>query len=125
MNPNTEEQTGEVIPATEDGVMIRPALETLAKLRGGALMDNLSIALNEVVAAVRDCESGKGGHVNLKIKIEPVKKFPGAVSLQAIVDTKCPVDPPQSDLMFYDDDGNLHTKNPRQRDIFEGGPKSA
>lgn len=86
-------------------------------------MDLLSVELNRVVNGVKDSESGKGGSVTLTLKIEPVKKFPNAVSIQALISGKAPEDPPSSDLLFYDDDGNLHTRNPNQRDIFEDGPK--
>ena len=107
--------------ATEDGVAIRPALEVLSRLRGGQVMDLLSIELNRVVQGIRMSETGKGGSVTLALKIEPVKKFPNAVSIQAVIVGKAPEDPPQSDLLFHDEDGNLHTRNPSQRDIFEDG----
>lgn len=111
------------LPATEDGVVIRPALEVLAQLRAGQVMDQLSVELNRVVAGVRDCKTGKAGEVLLKIKIAPLKQHHNAVSLQAQVIGKAPEDPPELDLMFYDDDGNLHTRNPNQRDIFDDGPQ--
>lgn len=107
--------------ATEDGVAIRPALELLSRLRGGALMDMLAVEINRVVRGVRACESGKGGIVTLTLKIEPVKKVMNGVYIQAIVSGKAPEDPPQTDLMFHDEDGNLHTRNPEQRDMFEEG----
>ena len=110
------------IIANEDGVMIRPALEVLSRLRRGQVMDLLSVELNRVVNGVKDCQSGKGGTVTLILKVDPVKKQQNAVFIQATVKGKAPEDPPESDLMFYDDDGNLHTRNPNQQDIFENGP---
>lgn len=107
-----------------DGVEVRPALEVLSQLRRGQVMDLLSIELNRVVNGVRECEAGKGGTVTLKLKIDPIKKANNAVSIQAVVTGKAPEDPPESDLMFYDEDGNLHNRNPNQRDIFEAGPAS-
>lgn len=109
--------------ADENGVEIRPALEVLSRLRQGQVMDLLSIELNRVVKGVRDSSTGKGGTVTLTLKLEPIKKAQNAVSIQAVITGKAPEDPPESDLLFYDDDGNLHTRNPNQRDIFEGGPK--
>lgn len=110
------------ILSNEDGVMIRPALEVLSRLRRGQVMDLLSIELNRVVNGVKDCQSGKGGTVTLTLKVDPVKKQQNAVFIQAAVKGKAPEDPPESDLLFYDDDGNLHTRNPNQSDIFENGP---
>ena len=101
---------------------VRPALEVLGRLRQGQVMDLLSIELNRVVNGVKDCSTGKGGSVTLTLKVEPVKKQSNAVFIQAAVLGKAPEDPPESDLLFYDDDGNLFTRNPNQRDIFEDGP---
>lgn len=109
--------------ADEHGVEIRPALEVLSRLRGGTVMDLLSLELNRVVNGVKDSSTGKGGTVTLTLKIEPVKKLLNAVSIQAVIAGKAPEDPPESDLLFYDDDGNLHTRNPKQSDIFDEGPR--
>ena len=104
---------------------LRPALEVLSRLRRGSVMDLLSVEINRVVLGVKDCTTGKGGQVTLTLKIEPVKKATAnnAVFIQAAVAGKAPEDPPDSDLLFYDDDGNLHTRDPNQRDIFEDGPQ--
>lgn len=109
-------------PATEDGVLIRPALEVLGRLRRGQVMDLMSVELNRVVNGVKDCQTGKGGKVTLTLKIDPVKKQQNAVFIQADIKGVAPEDPPESDLLFYDDDGNLHTRNPNQKDIFDDGP---
>lgn len=124
-NKNAETVHDERPPlADENGVAIRPALEVLGRLRRGQVMDLLSIELNRVVTGVKDCQSGKGGTVTLTLKIDPVKKAHNAVCIQANVVGKAPEDPPESDLLFYDADGNLHTKNPNQKDIFEDGPQA-
>lgn len=109
-------------PVTEDGVPIRPALEVLSRLRRGQVMDLLSIELNRVVTGVKDSSSGKGGTVTLTLRIEPLKKQRNAVLIQANIVGKAPEDPPESDLLFYDQDGNLHTRDPNQHDIFDDGP---
>ena len=116
-------ETGEIIPS-DLPPQIRPALAVLSRLRGGQVMDLLSIELNRVVNGVKDCMAGKSGTVTLTLKIEPVKKQANAVFIQAAVTGKAPEDPPDSDLLFYDDDGNLHTRDPKQRDIFDDGPLS-
>ncbi len=123
-NKDAAAQDEPEVLANKDGVVIRPALEVLSRLRRGQVMDLLSVELNRVVNGVRECQVGKGGTVTLTLKIEPVKKQQNAVFIQAVVVGKAPEDPPESDLLFYDDDGNLHTRNPNQRDIFETGPSA-
>lgn len=109
-------------PHTADGVVIRPALEVLSRLRKGQVMDLLSVELNRVVNGVKDCMTNKSGSVTLTIKVDPLKKANNAVQLSAIVVGKAPEDPPESDLMFWDDDGNLHTSNPNQKDWIDQKP---
>lgn len=99
----------------------KPALNVISVLRRGQVMDLLSSELSRVVSGVKDCKSGKGGQVSLVLKIDPVKKHANAVYIQAAVIGKAPEDPPESDLLFYDDDGNLHTRDPNQRDMFHIG----
>ncbi|HNP65796.1 MAG TPA: hypothetical protein PKH39_17825, partial [Woeseiaceae bacterium] len=124
MATRKSEQVDEpVVLATKDGVCVRPVLEVLSKLRGGNVLDLLSIELNEVVNAIKASESGKGGAVTLTLKINRVKKIPDALEIIAEISGKAPQYPPRSDLMFYDDDGNLHTRNPNQGDIFDNLPR--
>lgn len=118
----TNEERAELPLADEDGVAIRPALEVLSRLRQGRVMDLLSIELNRVVNGVKDCAANKAGTVTLTLTVSPVMKQNNAVFIQAKVAGKAPEDPPDSDLLFYDEDGNLHTRDPNQRDIFENGP---
>ncbi len=125
LSPAEERRMGAVlsIPTTADGAIIRPALEVLSRLRQGQVMDLLSVELNRVVNGVKDCSVNKAGSVTLTLTISPVlKSVANAVFIQAKVKGVAPEDPPDSDLMFYDDDGNLHTRDPRQRDIFDDGP---
>lgn len=122
MTTNKDPAIEQEIPATEDGVVIRPALEVLSRLRKGRVMDLLSVELNRVVTGVKDSNAGKGGTVTLTLAISPVQKQQNAVFIQAKIVGKAPEDPPDSDLMFYDDDGNLTTHNPMQRDLYDDGP---
>lgn len=119
-----ENEAEELPPlANDDGVVVRPALEVLSQLRRGQVMDLLSLELNRVVNGVKDCSTGKGGTVTLTLKVDLVKRQQNAVFIQAAVAGKAPEDPPESDLLFYDDDGNLHPRNPNQRGLFEDGPQ--
>lgn len=113
--------TGEISPEAI-AATIKPALAVLGQLRGGQVMDLLSVELNRVVNGVAECAANKAGTVTLTLTVTPVMKQTNAVFIQAKVVGKAPEDPPDSDLLFYDGDGNLHTRNPNQRDIFEDGP---
>jgi len=120
-----DQQTKETVkvPTNEKGVVVRPALELLNRLRRGQVMDLLSLEINRVVNAVKDTTSGKGGTVTLAIKIDPIKKIANAVQIQAVVVGKCPEDPPTVDILWYDDEGNLHSRDPNQGHLFEEGPQ--
>ena len=76
--------------ANEKGVIVRPALELLNRLRRGQVMDLLALEINRVVNAVKDTTSGKGGTVTLALKIDPLKKIANAVQIQAVVLGKSP-----------------------------------
>ncbi len=123
----TDQQTaaaseGREIPATEDGVVIRPALEVLSRLNEGRLMDQLSVELNAVIAAVQ--HTRKKGSLTLKLDIDPEKKIHNGVYVTASIDGNEPKPPPPASLFFADDDGNLHTRDPSQIDAFETGPRT-
>lgn len=109
--------------ADDNGVLVRPALEVLSRLRSGKVMDMLALEMNRVVSGVKDSQTGKGGTVTLTLKINPIKQKQNAVLVVATITGKAPEDPPESDLLFYDDDANLHTRNPMQSDIFDDGPR--
>ncbi len=108
-----DEDTGEIISSRA-----KPAINVLSVLRNGQIMDLLSLEMNRVVAGVRDCSDDKAGEVTLKLRIVPVKRIPNAVQIQTQVIGKAPEDPPSPDLFFFDDDANLHTRDPNQRDMF-------
>jgi hypothetical protein len=67
-------------------------------------------------------KTGKGGEVSLRLKVERAKNSDTAVLIEAHIAGKSPTEPVGADLLFVDDDGNLHTRNPYQRDAFEDGP---
>ncbi len=123
MNDNTQTAESESSDAEldeNDFPTIRPALELLAQLRDGAVMNLLSAEINRVVRGVVDCSDAKVGQVQLTLKIGRMKRMARAVQIQAVVVGKAPEDPPDYDLMFYDDDGNLHANDPSQKDFFRG-----
>ena len=102
----------------------RPALELLNRLRRGQVMDLLAMEINRVVRAVKDTDTKKGGSVTLTLKIDPVKPGLNTVYIQAVIAGKAPEDPPTVDMLFYDNDGNLFSRDPDQVDfLYEGGPR--
>ena len=108
---------------TPEVVTPRPALELLNRLRRGQVMDLLALEINRVVRAVKDTSTGKGGSVTLTLKIDPIKTGMNAVQIQAVIAGKAPEDPPTVDLLFYDLDGNLFSRDPNQMDfLHEEGP---
>lgn len=107
--------------ANDEGVEVRPILETLNRIRGGRTLDLMSLELNRVVKNVH--ETGKKAVMILELEVKPVKKIEGAVEITADIRSKLAKIEPSSDLLFADEDGNLHTRNPRQGDIFDKPPR--
>jgi hypothetical protein len=110
-------------PATDDGVIITPFVNVASVLPRNPL-DELTTELNRVVKAIRESEANKPvGEITLTIKVQRASII-GAVDISAEVKAKLPKEPKMGALLFVDDDGNLSTRNPNQRDMFER-PRSA
>lgn len=112
----------------EKPVPVRPFIDTLRDQRGGACHDELSVKLNDLVAAVR--ETGKTGELILKLKVAPAgsgKVMVVEVSDEIIV--KLPQLPKPSTLFFPTEDNNLQRTDPRQKsfglDVVDGGKAPA
>lgn len=96
---------------------IRPATDTLSKLRKGRVMDELSRHLYEAVGAVRAI--GKPAEVTLKVKIKPFHQK-GVVLVEPVltfegkVTSKLPEAEAQVTVMYVDEDGNPTTQQPRE-----------
>ncbi|HEY3021859.1 MAG TPA: hypothetical protein VGJ32_16790 [Solirubrobacteraceae bacterium] len=95
-----------------DDVTRRPFASWLQDQRGGGLHGELSDALAELVAAVR--EHDKGGSLTLTVKVAP-----NGESVMVSDDVK--VTPPKpargASLFFADHQGNLSRRNPAQPEL--------
>lgn len=90
----------------------KPFAATIQELRGGLLHAELSDALAEVTSAA--VEHGKPGVVILKITLKPDGD-------QMFVTDDVTIKKPQgkrpTSLMFADEGGNLHRRDPRQPEL--------
>lgn len=99
---------------TTDRAGLKPFGQFLHEQRNGLLHDELS---GELAELVKQCvETGKKGSLTLKVTVTPNKDD---VTLLLTDDVK--VTAPKHDakpaLFFYDDDGNLLRKDPRQTEL--------
>jgi hypothetical protein len=100
----------------EKSVAVRPFVDTLREVRGGQCLDELSVKLNDLVAAVR--QTGKSGEIGLRLKVSPAGS--GAVLVVQVDDAitlKLPELSKQSTLFFPTEDNNLQRTDPRQRSM--------
>ncbi len=92
---------------------IRPVLETLSNLGAGALLDEAAEKLSKVVLAVD--QNGKAGALTIKISLR--KATAGALALSYDVVAKIPEGVKSETLLFATPEGNLLTKDPKQREL--------
>lgn len=88
----------------------KPFTDVVGEIRDGKLLEELTTALYDVMAAVR--ETRKAGGVKLAIKISPTGR--DTVSIDAIYDTVIPKEPAPSTTFFVGRDGSLHRNDPAQ-----------
>ncbi len=92
---------------------INNAFETfLRKHRRGQAANEASASMQEAIQAA--CETGKKATLTLTVKIEP--KGDDQVQMSVDVGTKLPK-VPISPSMFWVEDGQLHTSDPRQPEL--------
>lgn len=98
---------------------IRSAMTLLPEFRGGQAITELSTAIHDAVAAVK--EHHKAATVTLTIIIAPGSKerlVEPVLVMSAEVDSKLPKPAPQATVFFVDSEGNpTRQAEPRQRDI--------
>jgi hypothetical protein len=94
------------------------ATSTLLALKGGAVMQDLSNRLREVIQAVRTTE--KKGVVNLKLTVAPAVKGSGEI---VVIEATMRCTKPEPELgktIFYTtEEGNLLQNDPNQLKMFE------
>lgn len=94
---------------------MKPFTDVLREYRRGALVDEATAALAEVVKGVR--ETGKSGSVTLTIKVSHQKGDRDVMELEAAVNGKPPKEPLPAAIFFADEDGSLHRQDPKQREL--------
>lgn len=102
-------------PEEADGPRIRPFADFLVANDKGRTHAQLSEALHDLVAAVRD--TGKAGTVTLQIKVAPLGKDVDQLKVTANVGLKRPAEEPRPSIFFADADGNLSRTDPNQPQI--------
>lgn len=90
----------------------RPFMDFLRELRGGQTHDDLSDALQELVAEVTDLS--RAGTLTLTLTIKPLGKGDG-VQVGADVKVKPPKSAPGVSIFFPTPENNLVRNDPRQK----------
>lgn len=99
-----DEDTGEL--------RVRPFADILRDLGSGAVIDEASVLLQDLVRAVRDRR--KKGRLTLVVEVEPMKGDEDALIVSARADAKPPASSPTSAVFYTDEPGNLLRENPNQ-----------
>lgn len=89
----------------------RPFADILLALNRGRTHTELSVGMQELVAAVED--TGKKGSITLTINISPTKSE-GVLEVTEAVAVKSPTHTRAASLFYADDDHNLVREDPRQ-----------
>lgn len=93
----------------------------LCKMNDGHDNHELTAALRDAVAAVRD--TGRPAKVTYVVEIKPVSKDSrNAYTLTGAVTRKLPSLPRGTTIVWTDPEGNLHDQNPAQRALFDPIP---
>lgn len=101
-------------PSVDERTQLKPFGQFLHEQRNGLLHDELSEGLAAVVAQC--VETGKKGALTLKVEVKPTQD---GVTLLVVDDVKLnlPKHDAKPSLFFFDDDGNLLRKDPRQTEL--------
>lgn len=101
----------------DDGPHIRPFASWLQEQSGGKTHDELSEALHDLVARVRD--TGKKGTVSLTVSVSTMKGDLDVLVVTDEIKLRLPEHDRKPSLFYRDDHGNLSRKDPNQLE-FEG-----
>jgi hypothetical protein len=92
--------------------MARSIVQTLTEIRNGALIQDATSGLSEVVRAVNN--TGKGGELTIKIRIKPVGPTSVTVMVDGEVVKKLPEPDREVSIFFPTADGSLTKTDPNQ-----------
>jgi hypothetical protein len=100
----------------------RPFHDFLREHRNGATHDDLSDALQELVAAV--VTEGKAGKLTITIAVKPMGRESGALEVSTDIKLAPPKSPPGASVFFASPENNLIRQDPRQTsmELREIGP---
>lgn len=102
-------------PSTQADVVTMDAIEVLKQIDKGRKMHELSIALEQLTAAVR--ETGKKGHIKITLELTPIDKEATQAKLTAEVRGKLPRMSENPTLFFTTRTNALVRHNPDQADL--------
>lgn len=94
---------------------MKPFTDTLREYRRGALVDEATAALAEVVKGVM--QTGKPGSVTLTLKVSHQKGDRTVMELAGEVNGKPPKEALPVAIFYADDDGALFRADPKQREM--------
>jgi hypothetical protein len=101
----------------EDDAFVRPFADWLREQSGGKSHDELSEALHDLVARVRD--TGKAGSLQFTIKVATMKGDHDVLVLSDEIKLRLPEHDRKASLFYADQHGNLSRTDPNQL-TFEG-----
>lgn len=87
-------------------------LATLQRHRGGAILEEASTLLQELVAAV--ATTGKGGTLTIKLSVKPATRGQSAVVVQDKITCAPPKVEAEASFWFASNEGELRKDDPRQ-----------
>jgi hypothetical protein len=100
-----------------DDMLVRPFADWLREQSGGKTHDELSEALWDLVARVRD--TGKKGTVTLTVTVAPMKGDKDVLIVSDEIKLRFPEHDRKASLFYPDANGNLTRSDPNQL-AFEG-----
>ena len=97
---------------SDDDAVVRPFADALREINGGKSHDELSIALRDLTASVK--ETGRKGTLTYTVTIAPMKGNPDVLQVTDRVAAKIPEPDRKASIFFADRDGNLTRTDPEQ-----------
>jgi hypothetical protein len=107
--------TDQTSTSDDEAVQTRPFADVLQSLNKGRVHSELSDALQQLVAAVK--ETGKKGSISLTLTVAPVPKSDGLFDVADNVVLKAPKPARKSSFFYADDEANLVRNNPNQDEL--------
>jgi hypothetical protein len=94
--------------------MGRPITDTLRNIQGGALVDEATDALRELLVQVD--ETGRGGKLVLELTVSKLTRG-GAVAIKGRVKTTMPPVAPAEGVFWVSPEGDALTEDPNQQKL--------